>query len=216
MKATSLLKHYQSFVSDLEKKDNVKVRVLNLKEICSQHSILYENRSTTNVINDLCKTLSEKMEVKTRLFFDEVVVENPGISSPEDLLGKVPFVLDNEVFPWSELDSNGVNLMVCVNPESQCLVLLQNLETEKLQSLKKYKPEQGSVPTLAMLRNFRSSNAIQDFIQELEIQCSKEHKEFGYMIPPEVVRKGHEIQGEIPIWIKAKKHQHMKCQNPNC
>ena len=102
----------------------------------------------------------------------------------------------------------------CVNPESQCLVLLQNLETEKIQSLKKYKPEQGSVPTLAMLRNFRSSNAIQDFIQELEIQCSKEHKEFGYMIPPEVVRKGHEIQGEVPIWIEAQKHQHMKCQNP--
>ena len=156
------------------------------------------------------------MNVKTCLMFDEVVVENPGISSPEELLGKVPFVLDNEVFPWSKLDCHGVKLMVCANPESQDLVLIQNLEDEKIESLKKSKPEQGPVHTLAMIRNFRSSNAIHHFLKELEIQCSKEHKEFGYMIPPDAVRQGHEIHGQTPTWIEARTHRHMKCQQPNC
>ena len=44
MKATSLLKHYQSFVADLEMKNNVKVKVMNLEEICNEYSIRYENR----------------------------------------------------------------------------------------------------------------------------------------------------------------------------
>jgi len=216
MKATSLLKHYQSVVDDLEKKNNIKVKVMNLADICNELSIQYENRSTTSVINDLCETLSEEVKGKTYLFLDEVVVENPEISSPEELLGKIPFVLDNDVFPWSELDSNGVNLMVCVNPESQDLVQLQSLDTEAIASLKMSKPNQGTVPTLAMFRVFRSSNAIQHFLQEVEVECSKEHREFGYLIPPGVVRQGHEIQGERPTWVEVAEHQHMKCPKPNC
>merc|ERR1719186_1475578 len=105
-------------------------------------------------------------------------------------MGKVPFVLDGEVFPWSELDSNGVKLMVCINPESQDLAQLQNLDTETVLSLKQMKPEQGPVPTIPMWRVFRSSNAIQQLLQELETECSNEHKEFGYLIPPNVVKKG--------------------------
>ena len=60
------------------------------------------------------------------------------------------------------------------------------------------------------------NNSIHHFIQELQRKCSLEHKEYGYLIPPNVVKQGNEIKGEIPIWYEIPKHQHMKCLKPNC
>ena len=98
-------------------------------------------RDTTSVINDLCETLTDKNDGKICCYMDEVIIENPRSSSPEDLLGKVPFLLDGDVFPWSELDSHGVNLIVCVNPESKDLALLHNIDQETVLLLKHKKPE---------------------------------------------------------------------------
>ena len=147
---------------------------------------------------------------------DEVSIVNPNCRSPIDLLGKAPFILNGDIFPWSELDSQDVNLIVCVNPESQDLAQIHNLEEETLSLMKQLKPEQGPVPTIPMWRVFRCSKAIQSLIQELQRECSSIHREFGYQVPPNDVKEGHEITGKLPVWIEAPEHQHMKCSKSNC
>ena len=44
MKASCLLQHYQSFVDDLEKKNNIEIKVMNLRQICGEFSVKYESR----------------------------------------------------------------------------------------------------------------------------------------------------------------------------
>ena len=38
--------------------------------------------------------MSENMNEKVYLLLDEVIIENPNISTIEEIIGKVPFVLD--------------------------------------------------------------------------------------------------------------------------
>ena len=150
------------------------------------------------------------------MFVDEVIISNPDISCPQDLLGKVPFVLHGKVFPWSELDSGDVHLMVCVNPESQDLAQLQNLHDTDIVALEKSKPKQGPVPTIAMWRAYRNTIAINHFLQEVKRECASLHQEFGYLIPSAEVKGGHETQGQIPVWFEAPIHQHIKCAKSEC
>ena len=58
-------------------------------------------------------------------------------------------------------------------------------------------------------RVFRMSNSIHQLIQELERECATKHKEYGYLIPPNAVKQGHDIKGQVPIWIEIPEHQHM-------
>ena len=44
MKATNLLQHYQTLVADLKKKENIQIKVMNLREICKKYSLKHENR----------------------------------------------------------------------------------------------------------------------------------------------------------------------------
>ena len=44
MKATDLLKHYQTLVWDFQRRGNIEIEVMNLKEICQLYSINYHNR----------------------------------------------------------------------------------------------------------------------------------------------------------------------------
>jgi len=217
LKASDLVKHYEARVYDLHRRGNVQIEVMNLKQICEQYDVQYRNRDTTSIINDLCEELSEELnDGPIHLFMDEVIIENPNCSCPIDLLGKSPFVLDGEVLPWSDLDSQAVNLMVCVSPESQDLPQLLDLDFDTLSALKEGKPDQGVVPTIPMWRVFRCTKAIHLFLQELQEECSSEHQEFGYQIPPHMSLEGHEISGCKPIWIEVPEHQHMKCARSNC
>jgi len=216
-KATKLLKHYQNLVDDFALKKNIRIEVMNLKDMCKMVDMQHESRNSTAVINELCKKLfGQSAGKKSCLFMDEVIISNPDITSPKDLLGKVPFVLDGEVFPWSDLDSHGVSLMACINPECQDLVQLQNLDVADILELKQLKPEQGTVPTIAMYRAYRNSNAISRFLQEVKRKCASAHKEFGYLIPSTEVRVGHEIRGLLPCWIEAPRQQHIKCAKSKC
>ena len=44
MKATNLLKYYQTLADDFKMKRNITIEVLTLREICKQYSVKYENR----------------------------------------------------------------------------------------------------------------------------------------------------------------------------
>ena len=44
MKATDLLKYYQTLVDDFEIKNNIKIKVVTLREICKEYSVKHENR----------------------------------------------------------------------------------------------------------------------------------------------------------------------------
>ena len=160
--------------------------------------------------------MSENIKEKVYLLLDEVIIENPNISSIEEIIGKAPFVLDQVLFPWSKLDTRQVNMIACINPESEDLAQLQGLDNKQIQQLKNMKPSQGPVPTIVMWRVFRFSNKIHEFIKELEMQCCTKHREFGYLIPPISIEQGHEDEGEIPKWIEAPERQHIKCSKSNC
>ena len=147
---------------------------------------------------------------------DEIVISNPDISCPQELLGKVPFVRNGTVFPWSELDSSGIHLIACVNPESQDLAQLQGLNDVEILTLQQMKPEQGAVPTIAMHRAYRNTNAINNFLQVVKRECASLHQEYGYMFPTTEVKGGHETYGEIPVWFEAPRHQHIKCAKSEC
>ena len=110
------------------------------------------------------------------MLLDEVISENQNISSIEEIIGKVPFVLNQVLFPWSKLDSKQVNLVACINPESEDLAQIQGLDKQQIQQLKNMKPSQGPVPTVVVWRVFRFSNKIHAFIKELELQCCTKHR----------------------------------------
>ena len=44
IKALDLVKYYQSLVCDFQKRGNVQIEVLNLKQICDKYDIEYKNR----------------------------------------------------------------------------------------------------------------------------------------------------------------------------
>ena len=44
MKAIELLKQYQQFVMDLQRRGNIEIEVLNIKEICNRYCVKWENR----------------------------------------------------------------------------------------------------------------------------------------------------------------------------
>jgi len=217
MKATDLFKHYENLVCDLNRRGNVLIEVMNLKQICDLNSVKYKNRDTTSILNEICESLSDdRKDAPTYLFMDEIIVENPNSSSPLDLVGRAPFIIDEELFPWNNLNPYEVNLIACINPESQDLSQLQNLDSATIQKLKELKPDQGPVLTIPMWRVFRSSKSISSFVNQLQEECSNIHQEVGYHVPPNLVKEGHEIEGKLPIWIKIPEHQHMKCPKYNC
>ena len=96
------------------------------------------------------------------------------------------------------------------------MIQIENLSSNDITILKNSKPAEGPVLTLHMTRVFRMSNTIHNFIQEPERRCSSEHREYGYLIPPDHARQGHEIKGVLPIWYEVPEHQHMKCNKSPC
>ena len=63
---------------------------------------------------------------------------------------------------------------------------------------------------------FRNCHAIHLLLQELQRQCSDIHREYGYLIPPDVVKQGNEIRAEMPIWIEGPECPHIKCPKAKC
>ena len=177
-----------------------------MKSSCTIH---YAFRDTTSLLNELCETMSLKNLGSTiYLYLDEVTIQNPKTDEAKELLGNVPFLLGHDLFPWSNLCSHGVRMMVCVNPESKDLVKVNDDNRAYLVS---NKPKEEKVKTIAMLRVFRGSNAIGTFLKDLTIYCSRQQNEYGYIIDPAMIEKGHETGGEKPIWHFAMSKPHLKC-----
>ena len=144
-------------------------------------------RDTTSLLNELCETMSLKNPGNTiYLYLDEVTIQNPKTNEAKDLLGNVPFLLGHDLFPWSNLCSYGVRMMVCVNPESKDLVKVNDDNRAYLVSKK---PKEEKVKTIAMLRVFRGTNAIGTFLKDLTIYCSRQQNEYGYIIDPAMIEK---------------------------
>ena len=66
-------------------------------------------------------------------------------------------------------------------------------------------------PTEVLWRVFRCSNAIQNTIEYLQLQCSQKDKEFGFAVDPTKQIRGHDVQGDPVEWIPCPEKDHMIC-----
>merc|ERR1712051_943333 len=71
------------------------------------------------------------------------------------------------------------------------------------------------IPTVVLWRVFRCSNAIQDTVEYLQLECSKKDKEFGFAVDPKDQIRGHDVKGDPVEWIPCLGTEHMICPN-NC
>ena len=132
MKAKALLESYKRFADNLDHSEEVEVKFLNKEALCQETGVEYEGRDTTSIINDVNMSLSQNKDVATYLFIDEIEVENPGMSDLDDLIGKTPFCLGGDIFPWSDLEPHQVRLVVAATTDSQDLAKLVNInETDE-------------------------------------------------------------------------------------
>ena len=114
MKAKELLESYKRFADDIDHSVEVELKFLNKEALCQDTQVEFDGRDTTSIINDINKKLSETKDRAVYLFIDEIEVENPGVVDLNELIGKTPFCLGGEVFPWSNLEPLQVRLVVAV------------------------------------------------------------------------------------------------------
>ena len=214
-KAKELLEYYKSFAQDVNHSPGVYLRVLNKEELCYETQVPFRDRDTTSIINDVNQKLSEAPDRFVYLFIDEIEVENPGLVDLEDLVGKTPFCLGGQIFPWSNLEPHQVRLVLAVTTDSQDLArLLGDTDCELPNMRSKLSlTSTGKIPTEVLWRVFRCSNAIQDVIEYLQIECSTKDKEFGFAVDPKVQIRGHAVRGEPVEWIPCLETEHMVCPN---
>merc|ERR1719458_434057 len=112
MKAKELLESYKRFVQDVNHSQEVELKVLNKEELCQETQVAFKDRDTTSIINDVNQKLSVAKDRSVYLFIDEIEVENPGVADLNDLIGKTPFCLGGEIFPWSNLEPLQVRLVL--------------------------------------------------------------------------------------------------------
>ena len=213
MKAKELLESYKRFAEDIVHSSEVELGFLNKEGLCQKAQVEFKGRDTTSIINDVTKKLSETKYRAVYLFIDEIEVENPGVADLNDLIGKTPFCLGGEIFSWSNLEPLQVRLVVAVTTDSQDLAKLVEVDEADEQRMKtalaSAPPEK--IPTVVLWRVFRCSNAIQDTVEYLQLECSKKDKEFGFAVDPKVQIRGHDIRGDLVEWIPCNETDHMIC-----
>ena len=213
MKAKELLESYKSFAQNIDHSEDVKLEFLNKEALCQKTQVDFEGRHTTAIINDVIKNLSAMNDSAVYLFIDEVEVENPGVTDPINLMGKTPICLGGEIFPWSMLEPLGVHLVVAVTTDSQELAPLMDFEEvdkQRLRSALEAVPP-AKIPTVVLWRVFRCSNAIQNIVEHLQLECSKKEKDFGFAVNPKVQIRGHDVRGDLVEWIPCNETDHMIC-----
>ena len=213
MKAKELFESYKRFAVNINHSSEVELKFLNKEALCQETQVEYERRDTTSIINDVIKKLSETKDRAVYLFIDEIEVENPGMADLKDLIGKTPFCLGGEIFPWSNLEPLQVRLVVAVTTDSQDLAKLVEVDEADEQRMKSAlvsaPPEK--IPAVVLWRVFRCSNAIQDTVEYLQLECSKKDKEFGFAVNPRVQIRGHDVRGDLVEWIPCNETEHMIC-----
>ena len=215
MKAKELLESYKRFEADIDCSRKVELRVMNKEELCQYTGVAYQGRDTTAIINDVNKKLSERNNIDTYLLIDEMEVENPGVPDVKDLVGKAPFYLGDVIFPWSNLDPLKVHLIASVTADNQDLARLVDIQDTDVQEMKQTLASQtaGKLPTAVLWRVFRCSNAIQETVEYLQLQCSKKDREFGFAVDPSLQLRGHDVKGDAVEWIPCPEKEHMICPN---
>ena len=175
MKATELLESYKSFERDIDRSGRVKLEVMNKEELCRFTNVAYQGRDTTAIINDVNLKLSERNNADTYLLIDEIEVENPGVSDMKDLVGKAPFYLGDQVFPWCNLDPYNVHLIVSVTVDNLDLAKLLDVRETDVQEMKQILASHPAekIPTEVLWRVFRCSNAIQETVLYLLLHYHK-------------------------------------------
>ena len=136
---------------------------MNKEDICKFTDVSYQGRDTTGVISDICKKLSERDDMDTYLLIDEIEVENPAVSEIKELVGKAPFYVGDDLFPWSDLDPSNVHLIASVTADNQDLARLVEIQESDMLVMKQalaWHPKE-KIPTEVLWRVFRCSNAIQ-------------------------------------------------------
>ena len=166
-KAEELLDSYRRFAQGVNQSPEVELKVVNKEQLCHETKVAFKDRDTTSIINDINKRLTEEAERAVYLFIDEIEVTNPGVSDLSDLVGKTPFCLGGHIFPWSNLEPLNIRLVLAVTTDSQDLVRLLDIEESEIPTLRDLS-RAGKIPTEVLWRVFRSTNAIQDFVPDMQ------------------------------------------------
>ena len=221
MKAQALLKDYEIFQKKIRRSGEVKIHVHNKESICHLTSVQFKGKDTTSIINEVCKRLTEIHDgFDTYLQIDEIEVENPGVSTAKELIGKAPFELNGQIYSWTNLEPSKVHLIAAATSDSQDLVKiaqLSALEIKEMEESLEAMPA-GKMPTAALWRVFRCTNSIQTFVEHLQTSCTEKDREFGYAVSPLHQLRGHDVRGESVEWISCPERKHMICPNQchNC
>ena len=126
-------------------------------------------------------------------------------SSPNDIVGHLPFIYKEATFPWSKIDSGKVRLLLFVTPESRYL--------EERSSITVSPPAQGPIQTFFLLRNLRTTQRLHSFHAFMEEKVETLVRTYGgFFIPPNKEICLSKKEGRNPEWILVKQTSHILCE----
>ena len=199
-----------SFESDMS---TIKIEVLFKEEAFEKYSrSSMEEWDTTKQINSLCKHI-ESVEKNVFLFVDELTV----VHTNEKILGYVPFVLKDRFMAahWSQLEPVSVKLFIAVTPPTDVDYLDDEKEALSVEDIEKNNIN-SVVKTIILPRVYRNNVNIHQFLKYLQTKCdNKKLEQYGFHPSQEI--RGHEIFGEVPLWIQREPKDHVICtRNERC
>ena len=198
-----------SFESDMNR---IKIEILFKKEAFEKYfSGPIDDWETTKQINSFCKQLESAIE--TYIYIDEVTVVYDG----EKILGYVPFVLKNKFMAahWRQLEPGSVQLCIAVTPPTEVDYLDEGKETLSIEDIE-LNNERSIVKTIILPRVYRNNVNIHRFLKYIETKCdNKKLEQYGFHPSQEI--RGHEIFGDVPMWIPREARDHVICiRNGKC
>ena len=125
-------------------------------------------------------------------------------SSPNDIVGHLPFLYEGKMFPWSMIDPGRMRLLLFVTPESRYL--------EERNKITISPPPQGPIQTFFLTHNLRTTRRLHSFLAFMEEKLETQLRTYGgfFIIHNKEICLNKK-EGRVPEWIPVEQISHLLC-----
>ena len=116
---------------------------------------------------------------------------------------------------WRHLEPGSVKLCIAVTPPTDVDYLDEEKETLSIEDIM-MNNDMSIVKTIILPRVYRNNVNIHRFLKYIETKCdNKKLEQYGFHPSQEI--RGHEIFGDVPMWIPREARDHIICiKNGKC